>query len=622
MSRLSSGRCVTVAAAATLALGSLPAALHAQLPMPTTNDPRVGLRGGLTDAAVSARNLRLVANRPKGEPLSPKDSTGQPNLAGLTYANSDLAFRGNYVFQGNFSGFQIWDVSDPKNPVLRTTYTCATGQGDPSIHGNLLFISAEGPGNRVDCGAQGVQETVSRDRFRGVRIFDVSDLANPKPVGFAQNCRGSHTHTIVPDPRDTSVVYIYISGSAQVREAGELEGCSSAPADSAGSSRGRIDVVRVPIANPAEARVVNGARIFGSLTRPATHGMPPGDTTTPRRRPPAAAGAPAAGAPGAPAAPGAQAAASQVRPGPDQCHDITVYPAIGLAGGACGGYGLLLDISDPVNPTRIDAAADTNFAFWHSATFSNDGSKIVFTDEWGGGTQPRCRATDPIPWGADAIFTIANRKMTQHAYFKLPAAQSAVENCVAHNGSLIPIPGRDVMVQGWYQGGVTVVDFTDPAKPVELAHFDRGPVDSTRLIIAGSWGAYWYNGYVYSSEMARGLDILELTPSELLSQNEIDAARSVVMAEFNPQSQPRLVWPATFSLPRAYLDQLERGRGLAADRIAQLRRGLDAAERLEGQPRRQALTRLASGLESQAAGAADKARVRLLTQAVRELAAK
>ncbi|HEU4632060.1 MAG TPA: hypothetical protein VFS08_20080 [Gemmatimonadaceae bacterium] len=601
MSLRSSGRVRMLAAIASLALGSVPTALVAQLPLPTTNDPRVGLGAGLTDAEVAAKNLRLVSNSPKPDIYMPRDSAGNLDLGGLTYANSDLAFRGNYVFQGNFSGFQIWDVSDPRKPVRKVAYLCATGQGDPSIHGNLLFISAEGPGNRIDCGTQGVQDTVSEERFRGVRIFDVSDVANPKPVGWIQSCRGSHTHTLVPDPRDSSVIYVYISGSAGIRSGQELEGCLDVPPDSAGSSRGRIDVARVPLDNPAEARVVNGARIFPAQPRPASHGAAPGDTT--QRRRPAAAGAP------------------RERPGPDQCHDITVYPAIDRAGGACGGYGILLDISDPVNPRRIDFAADTNFAFWHSATFSNDGSKVVFTDEWGGGTQPRCRVTDPLPWGADAIFTIADNQLTQHAYYKLPAAQTPQENCVAHNGSLIPIPGRDVMAQGWYQGGVSVMDFTDPNHPVEIAYFDRGPVDSTRMYIAGSWGAYWYNGYIYSSAIARGLDILELTPSEFLTQNEIDAARSVVLAEFNPQSQPRFVWPATFSLSRAYLDQLERGQGLAADRIAQARRDLDAAERLSGAQRQQALTRLASTLEPLAANAADAARVRLLVQSVRDLAA-
>jgi hypothetical protein len=600
MSLRSSGRVRLLAAIASLTLASAPTALVAQLPMPTTNDPRVGLKGGLTDAEVAARNLRLVSNSPKADIYMPRDSAGNLDLGGLTYANSDLAFRGNYVFQGNFSGFQIWDVSNPSKPVRKAVYMCATGQGDPSIHGNLLFISAEGPGNRVDCGTQGVEEQVSKDRFRGVRIFDVSNLEKPKPVGFIQSCRGSHTHTLVPDARDSSVIYVYISGSAGVREGAEMEGCLDVPPDSAGSSRGRIDVARVPLANPAEARVVNGARIFPAQPRPESHGAPPGDTT--ERRRPAANGAP--------------------RPGPDQCHDITVYPAINRAGGACGGYGILLDISDPVNPTRIDFAADTNFAFWHSATFSNDGSKVVFTDEWGGGTQPRCRATDPMPWGADAIFTIADNRMTQHAYYKLPAAQTPEENCVAHNGSLIPVPGRDVMAQGWYQGGVSIMDFTDPNHPVELAYFDRGPVDSTRMYIAGSWGAYWYNGYVYSSAIARGLDILELQPSDLLSQNEIDAARSVQLAEFNPQSQPKFTWPATFSLPRAYLDQLERGKGLAADQIAQARQGLDAAEKLSGAQRQQALTQLAGKLEPQAARASDAARARLMVQAIRDLAKK
>jgi hypothetical protein len=598
---------------ATLALLAMPAAgAAAQLAMPTTSDPRVGLSAGLTNAGMVEKNLKLVSNRPKPDNMMGRTAAGEPDLGGLTYANSDLAFRGNYVFQGNFNGFQIWDVSDPKNPRLRTSHACTTGQGDPSIFGNLLFISAEGAGNRVDCTDQRITEQVSKDRFRGVRIFDVSDLDNPKPVGWAQNCRGSHTNTLVPDPRDKNIVYIYISGSAGVRDPGELEGCSSAPPDSAGSSRGRIDIVRVPLDNPAEARVVAGARIFTELTAPQGRGGGAGGA--------AAAGAGRAG--GAPpgGAGATPAPAAPRRGGPDQCHDITVYPEAGLAGGACGGYGILLDIRDPLNPRRLDAAQDTNFVFWHSATFSNDGRKVVFTDEWGGGTAPRCRAVEPIAWGSNAIFTIDGPQLKQHAYFKMPAVQSDQENCVAHNGSLVPIPGRDVMVQGWYQGGVSVFEFTDVTKPVELAYFDRGPLDGGRLYTGGSWGAYWYNGYIYSSEIARGLDIIELVPSDMLSKNEIDAARTVIWPEFNPQTQLRIVWPPSFALPRAYLDQLERNSGLAAERIAQVRRDLDAAERLSGTARSQALTRLATGLAPQAASARDSAKANMVVQAIRELA--
>ncbi|HEX9754155.1 MAG TPA: hypothetical protein VGA42_00530, partial [Gemmatimonadales bacterium] len=309
------------------------------------------------------------------------------------------------------------------------------------------------------------------------------------------------------------------------------------------------------------------------------------------------------------------------RRGPTQCHDITAFPALGLAGGACEGYGFLLDISDPANPKRLAAVSDTNFSYWHSSTINNDGTKILFSDEWGGGGGPKCRATDPKEWGADAIFTIENRQMVFKSYYKLPAPQTSQENCVAHNGSLIPIPGRDVMVQAWYQGGISVFDWTDPAHPVEIAFHDRGPVDSTRMASGGSWSAYWYNGVIVSSEIARGLDIFELTPSGWLSQNEIDAAKTVKQEYLNTQGQPQFVWPPSVALARAYVDQLERSNGLAAGRIASIRRDLAGAEPASAGARRDALTRLAASLDGEAGGSGDAAKVRILAGAVRDLAA-
>jgi hypothetical protein len=521
----------------------------------------------------------------------------------LTCANSDLAFHGNYVYQGNFSGFQIWDISNPAGPVLRTTLVCGTGQGDPSIYGNLLFISSEGTGNRTDCGTGGVADRVSMDRMVGVRIFDVSDVANPRKVTDVQTCRGSHTHTLVPDPTDKSIVYVYVAGSAGVRSADELPGCFDGPIDSANTARFRVEVIRVPLAHPEQAKVVSYARIFNGLAPASAHGAAPGDVSAAPRAAPVAAGAPAG-----------------PRSGPNQCHDITVYPAIGLAGGACGGYGLLIDIRDPVNPKRLQAVGDTNFAFWHSATFNNDGTKLLFTDEWGGGTQAKCRVDDPIDWGGDAIFSLKDGRLTQGAYFKMPAAQTKQENCVAHNGSLVPVPGRDLMVQGWYQGGLDVIDFTDASHPYEIAHFDRGPVDSTQIVTAGYWAGYWYNGHIIGSEMARGLDIFELTPSEFLSQNEIDAAKLVHWEEFNPQSQPRIVWPAAFPVVRSYLDQLVRGQGLARARTSAIASDLASAETMSGASRRNALNALATQLDGDAAGAADATRVRAMAAAVRDLA--
>ncbi len=554
-------------------------------------DPRVGLSAGRTTAGVAAWNMRLVSNTPSPAPFQ-------------GVSNSDLAFRGTHVFQGNYNGFVVWDMANPKKPVLTKPYLCPASQSDVSVYGNLLFVSGEGLTGRLDCGPQGVQDAVSHDRLRGIRIFDATDVTNPKYIANVQTCRGSHTHTVVEDPKDKANVYIYVSGSSGVRPNEELPGCSGLmPEDDPNSALFRIEVIKVPLAAPEQARIVSSPRIFQDLAPVARHAEVLDSADLAR----------AAARPARPARPGAGR-------GPTQCHDITVYPAIGLAGGACGGYGLLLDISDVANPVRIGAAADSNFSFWHSATFSNDGSKILFTDEWGGGSAPRCRVTDKYEWGANALFTLVNRQMQFKSYYKMPAAQSSLENCVAHNGSLIPIPGRDVMVQAWYQGGISIFDWTDASKPTEIAYYDRGPVDSTRLVSGGSWSVYWYNGYMVSSEIARGLDVFELVPSGHLSQNEIDAAKSVRFDYLNAQGQPKLVWPATFSLARAYLDQLERANGLAADKIGSARTELARAEKLAGQPRRDALSQLATRLHGDARGAAAEPKAHMLASAVGELA--
>jgi hypothetical protein len=302
----------------------------------------------------------------------------------------------------------------------------------------------------------------------------------------------------------------------------------------------------------------------------------------------------------------------------DQCHDITVYSQIGLAAGACSGNGILLDIKDPVHPKRIDAVNDPNYAYWHSASFSNDGKKVVFTDEWGGGLGARCRANDPNKWGADAIFNLSNNKLSFANYYKMPAAQGDSENCVAHNGSLIPVPGRDLEVQAWYQGGVSVMDFTDAEHPVEIAYFDRGPIDPKMLVLGGDWSAYWYNGHIYASEIARGLDIFELTPTKDLTQNEIDAARAVRMAEFNVQSQQKVVWPRKLIVAKAYVDQLERSQALPADQIASLRQAIQSSESSRMSRRSLAnLRSLGTSLDKSAAtakSAADATRMQALTE--------
>ncbi|MEO7219715.1 MAG: hypothetical protein ABIZ73_03735, partial [Gemmatimonadaceae bacterium] len=491
LSLLATMSLLSVAACAPTSAGRAPSPIDMSTTAPSP-DPRVGLSAGWMNAGEAIWNLDVVSKRPPSAAFFNETTPGDSRLW-----NSDLAFTGNYAIQGNFSGYQVWDISNPRNPTLRTSYVCPGSQGDVSVYRNLMFMSSEDHRGRIDCGTQPSTDTVSKDRLRGIRIFDITDIAKPKLLHTVQTCRGSHTHTVVTDPKDAENVYIYISGSGPVRPTGELEGCSGKDlAEDPNTALFRIEVIKVPVAAPQQARIVSSPRIFADLAPVMTH---------------------------------ADTGAALVQAGrtSTQCHDITVYPAIGLAGGACGGYGHLLDISDVANPKRLSAVSDPNFSFWHSATFNNDGSKVLFTDEWGGGTAPRCRATDKREWGANAIFTRANTTMTFKSYYKLPAPQTATENCVAHNGSLIPVPGRDIMVQGWYQGGISVFDFTDAANPKEIAYFDRGPMDATKLLTSGSWSSYWYNGYIVSSEITRGLDILQLKPSGLLSQNEIDAARLV-----------------------------------------------------------------------------------------------
>ncbi len=553
-------------------------------------DPRVGLRSGYQNAAVAIRNLQLVGHVAKSKGfLNPKDP------GDFLFANSDLAFGGKYAFQGSYNGFQVWDISKPTHPKLRLAFPCPGGQGDPSVYRNLLFISVEQTSARIDCGKQGVRDTVSADRFRGVRIFDISDLDHPKQVAAVQTCRGSHTHTLVTDPKDDANIYVYVSGTSDVRPGTELAGCSGKrPEEDPNTSLFRIEVIRVPLAAPQDAKVIGAPRIFADAATGAIAGL---------------------------AKEGDHGPGTQTGSETNMCHDITVYPEIGLAAGACSGNGILMDIGDPANPKRIAEVSDPNFAYWHSATFNNDGTKVLFTDEWGGGTSPRCRVTDKPEWGADAIYTLANGKLTPASFYKMPAAQTEAENCVAHNGSLIPVPGRDIMVQAWYQGGISLVDFTDAAHPVEIAFFDRGPV-ADKPTLGGFWSAYWYNGYIVGSEIARGLDILRLTPSKQLSKNEIDAAKLIHMERFNPQLQTKLVWPASFVVARAYLDQLVRNNGIKRNQSARVTGDLARAERLRGAKQQAALTQLATQLEADADGAGDPARVRALAGVVGELAKK
>jgi hypothetical protein len=617
-------------------------------------DPRVGLKAGLLSAGEAVSNLKVVAK------------TVSPNgFLGIT--NSDLAFTGTYAIQGNYNGPVIWDISNPARPVLVTAYTCPASQNDVSVYRNLLFMSAEARDGRVDCKPGGVKDTVSQDRMRGVRIFDISDIRNPRLIKNVQTCRGSHTHTVLEDPKDRENIYIYVSGSSSVRSPNELPGCvRQTPDQDPNSSLWRIEVIKVPVANPERAEIVNRTNIFAGLIAPVVHGATPEDIANDQREVETAkrtgvgfvARSPTTGkeivlgdsfveaqldtivwarrGTGDPTAADSAALRANLQaivdrnmapttvPGVSpiattrQCHDITVYPSLGLAGGACGGHGLLLDIKDPANPVRIDAVSDSNFAFWHSATFNNDGTSILFTDEWGGGRAPRCRASDKKEWGGNAIFSVENRKMTFRSYYKIPAAQTTNENCVAHNGSLIPIPGRDVMIQGWYQGGISVFDWTDPSHPIEIASFDRGPVDSTKLVMGGSWSAYWYNGAIYSSEIARGLDIAELVPSEHLTQNEIDAAKTVKWTYLNAQGQPKIEWPPSFALAKAYVDQLERSKCLTAEKISSVRQSISRAERANGPQRATSLSQLATEIGTESASC-NQRKIRLLQNALNDL---
>ncbi|HEX4308746.1 MAG TPA: hypothetical protein VHZ25_01895 [Acidobacteriaceae bacterium] len=594
-----------------------------------TNDVRYTLKPGMYDAGEAAMGMKhvLFLKKPGAfqmDATSPDDpqvqkvlgqlgmganmpKALQPMIAQLAFANSDFAFSGIHLFQGNFYGVNIFDISDPAKTALLTSLVCPGGQGDVSVYGNLLFMSVEMPNGRLDCGAQGFPAdppapppaagqpparhipSAQKDRFRGVRIFDISDIRNPKQVAAVQTCRGSHTHTLVLDPNDKDNVYIYVSGTSFVRQSEELEGCSDeTPDKDPNTALFRIEVIRVPVASPQDAKVVSSPRVFIDARTGALNGLNNGGSHDKGAEKPADT---------------------------NQCHDITVYSAIGLAAGACSGNGLLLDIRDPVHPKRVDAVNDPNYAYWHSASFSNDGTKVVFTDEWGGGLGARCRPNDPVKWGADAIFNLKDDKLSLVGYYKLPAAQGDTENCVAHNGSLIPVPGRDIEVQAWYQGGISVMDFTDPAHPQEIAYFDRGPIDAKTLVLGGDWSAYWYNGSIYGSEIARGLDVFELTPTKFLTQNEIDAAKTVHVAELNVQNQQKIEWPAHLVVAKAYVDQLARSQTLSPKEISSLEKAIGAAEKSHlnaGKVKK--LQGLAPSLESKAssANATDAARLHAL----------
>ena len=553
-----------------------------------SSDPRVGLAAGFRDAGEASLNMQLVATLPKpagffdperpsglsarrleeleaeasasgNAPETPTDEeddeNADPRPALLSFSNTDLLFSDDYLIAGNYHGFNTYDISNPDSPEHIASVVCPGGQGDVSLVGDLIIMSVQEVRGRLDCGLEGVPESVSNDRVRGIRIFDVSDFRNPTQVAAVQTCRGSHTHTVAQEADENGNIYVYVSGTSRVRDDEELAGCSDdSPFENPESALFRIEVIEIPEDNPAEAKIVNRPFIFSDPDSGTLAGLWDG---------------------------GDHGEGTQTTSQTNQCHDITTYPEIGLAAGACSGNGILLDISDPADPTRLDQVIDPGFAYWHSATFNNDGTKVIFTDEWGGGGRPRCRAQDPLTWGADAFYDIVEGKLEFRSHYKMSAPQTETENCVAHNGSLIPVPGRDIFVQAWYQGGVSVVDFTDSANPVEIAFFDRGPIDTEELITAGYWSTYWYNGRIYGTEISRGLDVFEMQPSDFLTENEIAAASlEALKGTVNAQTQERITWPAEPVVARAYQDQLLRTGAIDEAQSRELSEALNRAQRL------------------------------------------
>ena len=578
-----------------------------------TDDPRTGLSAGYADAGKSARNMALVGElrKPAGfydpanpsnlPPAIPAETEGEDPSYGkrgshLSFANTDMAFRGDLMVAGNYHGFNIYRLGAEGMPSLVSSVVCPGGQGDVSIVGDMLIMSVEQRSARVDCGLQGIDEDVSKDRMLGLRIFDISNPALPRQTAVVQNCRGSHTHSVVSGPGQGGTdgkIIVYVSGTGGVRDEEELAGCVAGLPGDEDSALFSIDVVEIPVADPSKARIVDSPRVFADtasgeiagLWRGGDHGDGTQETRT-----------------------------------TDQCHDITVFPSLNLAAGACSGNGIILDISDPLKPRRIDAVTDKGFAYWHSATFNNRGDKVVFTDEWGGGMRPRCRVFDPNDWGADAVYDIKDGKLAYRSHYKLPAAQGEKENCVAHNGSIVPVPGRDIFAQAWYQGGLSIMDFTDSANPVEIAHFDRGPVSDEHQILGGYWSTYFYKGHVYGTEIVRGIDVLTLEPSDHLTRNEIDAAALAqeVNGTFNPQQQFPVQWPADPVVALAYVDQLRRA-GVDAALIDPLAASLQAMK--AGSGSKAALKSAAAPLASATLDASQGWRKDALMEVIGELTA-
>ncbi len=597
-----------------------------------SGDPRANLKAGFADAGEAISNLTKVTSLPKPpgffDPANPANlppkrlaalaaenegrrrrqredeepsggNNRDPRSPLLSFANTDLAFRGDVMVVGSYHGFNIYRLAESEAPQLLSSVVCPGGQGDVSIVGDLLIMSVEQTRGRVDCGLEGVEVDASPDRFRGIRIFDIADPARPKQVGQVQTCRGSHTHSVVAS--DERRIVVYNSGTAGVREEEELAGCIGNVAGDTRTALFRIDVIEIPVADPSRARIIDSPAVFADAATGVIAGLWRG---------------------------GDHGDETQETSETNQCHDITVFPSAGIAAGACAGNGIVFDIRDPLTPKRIDAVVDKGFAYWHSATFNNDGTKVIFTDEWGGGGRPRCRAHDPLDWGADAVYDLVDGKLQYRSHFKMPAPQVDEENCVAHNGSIVPVPGRDIMVQSWYQGGLSVWDFTDSAAPVELAYFDRGPIDTEELALGGYWSSYWYDGRIYATEIARGLDVFALAPSELLSENEIAAALLADQGgRFNPQQQFPVTWPAEPVVARAYVDQLRRGSDVPTATLDEISGALDlTASRLEARANDPQLAgrlgSLARSLDASRGDAVTQKRKRGLAETLGGLAAR
>ena len=535
-----------------------------------SDDPRAGLKPGVYDAGIAILNMELTASlkKPTGffDPDNPlergvvepeeDDESGESqeersieSLASsqrypmLSFSNTDMAFTKDMLVAGSYHGFNIYRLEEDGFPNLMTSVVCPGGQGDVSVVGDLLIMSVQDTRGRLDCGLQGVDPEPNEERFRGIRLFDISNPEMPVQVGAVQTCRGSHTHSVVEGPTSDGKIIVFNSGTSSIRDQEEMVDCfEDIPGDDR-TALFRIDVIEIPIDNPSNSKIIDSPTVFADLETGVIAGLWRG---------------------------GDHGDETQETEITDQCHDITVFPSASLAAGACSGNGILFDISDPTKPKRIDDVTDTGFAYWHSATFNNEGTKVLFTDEWGGGGRARCRAWDPINWGANAIYDIVDGQLQFRSHFKMPAPQKETENCVAHNGAIIPVPGRDIFVQAWYQGGISVIDFTDSSNPIEIAYFDRGPILEDELITGGFWSVYYYEGTIYGTEITRGLDVFKLIPSEYLSENEIEAAELAYpqigsKRLFNPQQQIPMTWPANPSVALSYVDQLERIGAIETD---------------------------------------------------------